>query len=575
MAPYDPKKDEGLTLSDELAKRAAEHARPKPQLFDIEKSDEEFFGTKKTPSQPIPTPPATPPTPPITPKKNVYKPNSFTELPPDIDSTPAKSTEPASEPTRVISRQAIERQMKSPSDGVNSYGDKQDVNPYYSMPQQTPVRPSKPFKLHISDEDFNSIPDFDNRSRQAQPASRDAVVSNRRTRSVSNAAQDEFDYVPPSASQRPQTSRGNKTMRSLGRLANGIIYTIGVLFASILLSIFILQSMSDVLGLFKSEKEITITIPEKATTQQVASILKDNGVISQPLTFRLYTKYRNYEDTYLTGSFELNSNMSYDEIINIIQVERNKKKEVTITFIEGVSVLDIAKQLEENNVCSSQEFINTLNTTEFGYEFEKLIPTGGNRYLKLEGYLFPDTYTFFVDESPKSVAKKFLSNFNKKITADLLTRIEKMDMTLDEALTLASIIQKEGRTLDDMYMVSSVFNNRLKKPKTFPFLQSDVTINYVNDNIFPFVSNEEDKQAYASAYNTYKCEGLPVGPVCNPGINAIKAAIYPDDTPYYYFLTDAEMNYYFASSLAEHESNLAKAKKVGDDVGGVATHEEQ
>ncbi len=582
MTPYDPKNEgyEEKRLSEELAKRAAENARPKPSIFDIEKSDEEFFGagSKGVSSSPNPKV-STEPT--AVPRRPVYQPNSFAELPPDVKETPGKVGTPADELTRVIPRQAIERQMSASQkeDGVKIYGDQsQPQASYYSNIPKAPVKPTKPFKLNISDEDYNSIPDFDNRNRPAQPAARSAVPSadGKRPRPPAAPSGKEFDYVPPSVpEEHSRTSRGNKTMRRLGRLANGIIYTIGVLFASILLSIFILQSMSDVLGLFKTEKEISVTIPADANTQQVSSILKESGVISQPLTFQLYSKYREYSDVFLTGNFLLNSNMSYDEIIKVIQVARNERKVVSITFIEGMTVLEIANKLQENNVCDAAAFIEVLNTTDFGYEFEDLIPTGGNRYLKLEGYLFPDTYNFYVDEAPNQVANKFLSNFNKKITADLIDRINKMDMTLDQAIILASIIQKEGRTLDDMYNVSSVFNNRLNKPKSFPMLQSDVTINYVNDDIFPFVSNEEDRQAYASAYNTYKCEGLPIGPVSNPGINAIKAAIYPDETPFYYFLTDEKMAYYYAETLAKHEANLAKAKQVGEEIGGVTTHTEE
>ncbi len=588
MTPYDPKNEgyEEKKLSEELAKRAAENARPKPVIFDIEKSDEEFFGggSKGVSSNPKPQEPARPQVPSeptAVPRRPVYQPNSFAELPPDVKEAPGNAGAQVGEPTRVIPRQAIERQMNASQkeDGVKIYGDKsQPQASYYSNIPKVPAKPAKPFKLNIADEDYNAIPDFDNRNRPAQPAARSAMppADGKRPRPPAAPSGKEFDYVPPSVpEEHPRTSRGNKTMRSLGRLANGVIYTIGVLFASILLSIFILQSMSDVLGLFKSEKEISVTIPANADTQQVSAILKESGVISQPLTFRLYSKYREHDDVFLTGNFLLNSNMSYDEIIKVIQVARSERKVVSITFIEGMSVLEIANKLQENNVCDAQEFIDVLNTTDFGYEFEDLIPTGGNRYLKLEGYLFPDTYSFYVGEAPNSVAKKFLANFNKKITADLIDRINKMDLTLDQAIILASIIQKEGRTLDDMYNVSSVFNNRLNKPKSFPMLQSDVTINYVNDNIFPFVSSEEDRQAYASAYNTYKCEGLPIGPVSNPGINAIKAAIYPDETPFYYFLTDEKMAYYYAETLAKHEANLAKAKQVGEEIGGVTTHTEE
>ncbi|MFA9379764.1 MAG: endolytic transglycosylase MltG [Acetanaerobacterium sp.] len=622
MTPIDHEKEgyQELTLSEKLEKQAN---KAKPQLFDIEKSDEEFRGGRSGQLPPSPERPKAPPAAPshpaapqrpavpqrpaesqraIEPKKNAYRPNSFAELAPDVYDAPAKGTKQPNESARMIPKQEPGRGMTHPAnDGVKIYGEKHasdGVQPdYTAMAQKIPARPAKPFKLNIADEDYNAIPDFDNRSRAAGPPPRAAdSVHGRRPPVSGNAppprdsgilrkgepprSKEKFDYMPPNhnpggGDSRPPAPRGNKTMRSLGRLANGIIYTVGVLFASILLSVFIIQSMSDVLGLFKSDREITIALPETANTQDVAAILKDNGVIAQPLTFRLYSKYRDYSDEYLNGSFTLNSKMSYDEIFDAIQVARDENQEVSITFIEGMTIREIAQSLEEQKVCSADEFITVLNTTDFGYEFEDLIPTGANRYLKLEGYLFPDTYTFYVGEKPSSVADKFLGNFNKKITADLIDRIEKKGMTLDDAIRLASIIQKEGRTLDDMYMVSSVFNNRLNKPETYPFLQSDVTINYVNNNITPYVTSEEDKLAYAEAYNTYKCEGLPIGPVSNPGINAIKAAIYPDESSYYYFLTDAEMQYYYAKTMAQHEANMAQAMQVGDEIGGVNTHTEE
>ncbi len=608
----------------------ANHSRQsKPEIFDIEKSDEEFFGAsvpkqpEAAPSSPrpdagktgvpmgqhefyerlagnTPTPPQVqretrenqrpqavnrqpeaPTPPPIAPKRSVYKPNSFAELPPDVPAKPLRGSDRLSEPTIAIPKRAVGHPSGTDdADGVKIYGARGNENNASMYGSTAPVpRPSKPFKLNIKDEDYNAIPDFDNRAHKTRPTPPPLTAPpvQKRGKAAVQKAESEFDYVPPQAAAGAPPRPVNRTMRSLGRLANGIIYTVGVLLASILLSVFILQSMSDVLGLFKNDKEINVTIPKGADTKSVADILKENGIISQPLTFRLYTQYKYSEnaDVYLDGDFTLNSKMSYDEIMTAIRISKSEQQTVKLTFIEGMTAREIAKILEENHVCKADEFIQVLQTTDFGYEFEKLIPTGGNRYLKLEGYLFPDTYNFYLDEAPKSVADKFLKNFNKKITADLIDRIDKMGWTLDQAITLGSIVQKEGRTLDDMYAVSSVFNNRLNSNGKFPLLQSDVTINYVNDNITPFVSGTADQQAYASAYNTYKCEGLPVGPVGNPGVNAIKAAIYPDTSANYYFVTDEEMHYYFAQTLSQHEANMAKAKAVGDTVGGVDTHEEQ
>lgn len=578
---------------------------PRPEIFDIEKSDEEFSSDAEQPKAPpadsvsgsveenefynLPrknafeirenqrpqaeNQPAKPSVPPIRPKRSVYKPDSFKELPPDIASKHQNGSERINEPTIAIPKRAL-----NDADGVKIYGGGTKNEANSSLPQPTMMpRSSKPFKLKIEDEDYNAIPDFDNRANRSHPTPPPLAAPSvpKRGKAAAKGDLKDFDYVPPQPGGGVSPRPVNKTMRSLGRLANGILYTVGVLVVSILLSVFILQSMSDVLGMFKTEKEMSVNIPQGANTQTVATILKQNGIIAQPLTFRLYTKYRYDEDeTYLTGNFTLNSAMSYDEIMQAIRVRKSEKQVVTIPIIEGMSAREIAKKLEENKVCKADDFIDVLQTTDFGYEFEKLIPTGGNRYIKLEGYLFPDTYQFYINEPPKSVANKFLKNFNTKITPDLIERIDKMGFTLDQAITLASIIQKEGRTLDDMYKVSAVFNNRLNSKGKFPKLQSDVTINYVNDNITPYVTNTADQQAYASVYNTYKCDGLPVGPVGNPGVSAIKTAIYPDEEFYYYFVTDAKMKYYFAATLAQHEANIAKAKEAGGEVGGVTTHEE-
>ncbi|MBR5872694.1 MAG: endolytic transglycosylase MltG, partial [Oscillospiraceae bacterium] len=178
-----------------------------------------------------------------------------------------------------------------------------------------------------------------------------------------------------------------------------------------------------------------------------------------------------------------------------------------------------------------------------------------------EGYLFPDTYEFYTNSSPRSVIAKFIDNFNNKITAEYYERMQELGMTLDELITLASIIQSEAAYMDDMEKVSSAFHNRLAPGSGLPYLQSDVTYFYYTENIEPFVDDEELSDKYLSAYYTYPNykAGLPVGPICNPGLNAIKAALYPANTNYYYFVTDFDGNFYYAATLSEHETNIIKA----------------
>ncbi len=256
----------------------------------------------------------------------------------------------------------------------------------------------------------------------------------------------------------------------------------------------------------------------------------------------------------------MNSNMAYDEIIIAMRTGNTIKSVVTVTFYEGMSMREIADSLQKNEVCLADDFINTLQTTDFGYEFEDMLPKKDLCFRKLEGYLFPDTYEFYVGESPESVAKKFLRNFQNKVFPDLYEEIQSSGMTLDEVITLASVIQEEASVEDEMYKVSSVFHNRLEVPSVYPNLQSDVTIFYVEKDIKPYQMRAN--QDMYDAYNTYVCVGLPIGPVCSPGAAAIKAAIKPADTQYNFFVTDAKGKYYYAKDAQTHYANVRVASRV-------------
>ena len=195
--------------------------------------------------------------------------------------------------------------------------------------------------------------------------------------------------------------------------------------------------------------------------------------------------------------------------------------------------------------------------------FEKQVKSSSKKFYKMEGYFFPDTYQFYLEEDPKNVAKKVCKNFEYKVTPDMYGRMEDLGMTLDETITLASIVQAEASSSIDMKLVSSVFHNRLNNPDQFPLLQSDPTTNYVEEVIKPNL--EIYSQSMCDAYDTYKGGGLPPGAICNPGIEAIQAVLYPRETDYYYFCSDLDTGeFFFATTLDEHEANLVKAHLVAD-----------
>ena len=239
---------------------------------------------------------------------------------------------------------------------------------------------------------------------------------------------------------------------------------------------------------------------------------------------------------------------------------------VTVTFPEGFTVVQIAERLQENKVCDASEFIALTNNIDYiqtlGYTFTDLITNGSDRAFYLEGYIFPDTYEFYKGESPERALRRFLDNTELKLTAEYRQRAEELGYTLDEIITLASVVQEESYTNDSVKNVASVLHNRLSSP-SFPKLQCDVTIHYINDYVTDSKYLSGDRSVFAERYNTYKCEGLPVGPISNPGLAAIEAALYPAETNYFYFVTDSEWNYYYASTYEEHKVNCKKAGLEG------------
>lgn len=389
----------------------------------------------------------------------------------------------------------------------------------------------------------------------------------------------EFDFGEndeeelPKKNRKKTQKRPNRFLRFLATL----FWAVVLVAASLFLSYFALSSASDLLGINQVDEQLEITIPEsaKGDISEVTKILYDAGVIDQPLTFRIYAKLRHMDGSdrgegkairqFLPGTYVVNSRWGYDNLMNYLSYERSEKSQldvVTVTISEGMTVVQIAEKLEENKVCSVEDFYEAL-TADYDYGFLDRIPED-ERFRKLEGYLFPDTYEFFVDMKPENVVKKFLSNYSNRVDDEFLISIRDLPNglgELDNLMTLASIIQKEAGSYEEMCRVSAVFHNRLDDSANYPFLQSDATNHYIEDSIRPFMS-VEDQDLY-DAYDSYKCIGLPIGPICNPGLDAIKAAANPDpDINAYFFVSDNAGTYYYARTMAEHEVNIAKANAV-------------
>lgn len=239
---------------------------------------------------------------------------------------------------------------------------------------------------------------------------------------------------------------------------------------------------------------------------------------------------------------------------------------VRVTFPEGFTAVQIAEKLEENGVCSAKDFMKLVTDDEYlstlPYLFVEGIEAPESRPFNLEGYIFPDTYDFYKGESAERVLNRFLRNTESKLTDKYYQRAAELGYTMDEIISLAAIVQEEATTSDEMGKVSSVVHNRIVGAG-YGKIQCDVTIHYINNYVTdsPYLTGDTEK--YKELYNTYKCVGLPEGAITNPGLDAIEAALYPEDTDYFFFVTDEDWNYYYAETYAEHKKNCAAVGLVG------------
>ena len=334
----------------------------------------------------------------------------------------------------------------------------------------------------------------------------------------------------------------------------GIVLATLILCASILISLFIIVVIRDVLGIEDNDNEFTIYIEEGSSTADIAEQLYDEGVIQYQEVFIVIAKLKSADGNMYPGDLDVAYNMSYADIIDDLMEARESKETVTITFIEGITLYEAAQLLENNGVCDADEFIYTFNSTTFGFEYEQYVSSESLKLYKYEGFLFPDTYEFYVGDTAYNVAKKIRERTDEILTSDVISRAEEIGYSLEEVVILASIVQKEAGSTDDMPAVASVFINRLNNPEQYPRLQSDATTAYI-DNIITQVMSVSS-QSICDAYDTYTCLGLPAGAICNPGEDAINAVLYADETDYYYFCTDPETGVaYFASTYDEHIAN--------------------
>lgn len=312
----------------------------------------------------------------------------------------------------------------------------------------------------------------------------------------------------------------------------------------------------EVIAKIDPEKSIQVEIPRGSDTNDIANILKEEGIIEYPFWFKFISKFNGYDGCYKSGKHIIDSGFQYKEIMEVLC---SNPVTTTVTIIEGKNVNQIADTLNEKKVIDKESFLEACNTEEFDYEFLENIPEREN---KLEGYLFPDTYFFDPKGGERAIIEKFLDNFNAKFKPEFYERAKELNMTADEVIILASIIERETALPEERAIVSSVFHNRLKSANPeLKKLQSCATVQYILYNtqgkMKENLSDEDTKINHP--YNTYLFEGLPPGPICSPGLAAIEAALYPDEeSEYLFFVAKGDGSHEFSKTLAEHLEAVKK-----------------
>jgi len=303
-----------------------------------------------------------------------------------------------------------------------------------------------------------------------------------------------------------------------------------------------------------SEVAQTFTIKEGEGVNPIASRLGQQGLVSNHLWFEIYIWSRNKESSVVAGTYELKPSMTIPEIVDIITSGKGKKEDQTVTFIEGWDDNQVGEYLAGRGISSKEDFLNETKLVErYRPYFSFLQDLPKDR--TLEGYLFPDTYNVIQGKTDSSqLVYRMLTNFDTKLTDSLKADIKKSKHSLDDVIIMASIIEREVPKEEDRKIVSGIFWKRIKDKQP---LDSCATISYilgVNKKQYTYEDTRID-----SPYNTYINRGLPLGPIGNPGISTIMAALYPQDSDYYYFLSDPVTGEtVFSRTLDEH--NQAKVE---------------
>lgn len=297
-------------------------------------------------------------------------------------------------------------------------------------------------------------------------------------------------------------------------------------------------------------RDVIVRIPPEATAAQVAEILKQKEVIKSPVVFRVYSRYQGMDGQLKAGEYRISTSLSTPEVLH--ELIDGRLDVQTITVPEGFTTERLADLLVENGLVARDQFFLSLANDHFPYLFVQGLPSGSSR--RLEGYLYPDTYQLTRGSGEHAVVELMLSRFEKEINdLNYVEKASRAGLTLNEAVTIASMIESEARVDQERPLIAGVIFNRLQL--TMP-LQIDATVQYA-------LNGHKERIYYKdlevdSPYNTYRITGLPPGPIAMPGRSSLLAAVNPAQTNDLYYVAKPDGTHAFAATLEEHNLNREK-----------------
>ena len=390
------------------------------------------------------------------------------------------------------------------------------------------------------------------------------------------------------ATEEEEVGKKRKKKKSKAKKGNSlgknIAWILSIIIVAVGLGIGIIYAGADFTGIgFGRGADTTMDIKMGTPAAEISEQLKDSGAVKIPMLFRVYAKLKGYDSQFKYGFYTFSTEAGYEDLCQMLISEGAKAETVEVTIPEGTGINDFTKNvngekvtvpgittlLEKAGVCSRADFLEALENVK---RDTKLLQNADDirTYHTLEGYLFPETYSFYSFDDKQECARlaveKMLSESEKRITEDMYKRADEMGYSMNEILTMASIIQMEAgveaktdsakeHLKINMQGVAGVFYNRLKS-SDFPSLGSSPTLFY-GDSF-----KQDDGRYNTQADNKFSAiEGLPPGPLCSPGIDAINAALNPKESDYYYFVTDSSGNFYFHKTAAEQSATITKLQQ--------------